>query len=173
MGDLITALEIIVLILAIIGVWILYPIIYGAIWQPTPMDSVRRMLEKAEVGINDTLYDLGSGDGRIVTTAVKEFGARAVGIEVDPILVSWSRFKIRTQGLEGRARIVRGNLFKEDLSSATVVTIFLRQGVNNALRDKFKGELRPGTQVVSYIHTFDGWEPERIDEASKIYVYTI
>ena len=156
-----------------IGAWILYPMLFGAIWQPTPMDKVRTMLEMAEVGSGDTLYDLGSGDGRLITMAAREFGARAVGIEVDPILVSWSRIRIRTSGLSGRACIIRGNLFKSDISEATVVTLFLRQGVNNALKEKFKRELKPGTKIVSYVHTFEGWKPVKADEKLEIYLFVI
>jgi len=165
--------EIIILASMIIGTWIFYPLIFGAIWQPTPMEKVSRMLEMAEVGSKDVLYDLGSGDGRMITTAAREFGARAVGIEVDPILVSWSRIRIRISGLSGRARIIRGNLFKSDISEATVVTLFLRQGVNNALREKLKRELKPGTRVVSYVHTFEGWKPVKADEKLEIYLYVV
>jgi precorrin-6B methylase 2 len=166
-------IELTILLLALIGAWILYPIVFGAVWQPTPMDRVRRMLEMAEVGPGDLLYDLGSGDGRIVITAARDFEARAVGIEVDPILVSWSRFRIRAEGLEDRARVVWGNLFKEDLGEATVVTVFLRKGINNALREKLRGELRPGARVVSYLHTFDGWATAKVDEALRIYLYML
>ena len=165
--------EIIVLMLVAVVIWIFYPLTFGAIWQPTPMTKVRRMLRMADVGPNDVLYDLGSGDGRLVTTAVKEFGARAVGVEVDPILVWWARIKIRINGISDRARVIRGNLFKKNIGEATVVTLFLGQGVNDALRGKLKKELKPGTRVVSYIHTFEGLTPILADENSEIYLYLI
>ena len=138
-----------------------------------PMEIVRRMLEMAGVQPGDTLYDLGSGDGRIIVTAASEFGARAVGVEVDPLLLLWSRLRIKMAGLEEKASILWGNFFHLDLGDATVVTLYQNQRTNNNLREKFKRELKSGTRVASYSFTFDGWEPDEVDDESKVYLYLI
>ncbi|MBS7619526.1 methyltransferase domain-containing protein [Candidatus Bathyarchaeota archaeon] len=131
------------------------------------------MLLMAEVSPSDTLYDLGSGDGRIVIIASKEFGASAIGVEIDPLLVAFSRMRIKKHVLKGKARIIHGNLFKTDISNATIVTVFLRQSVNNMLREKFRAELKKGTRIVSYVHRFEGWNPIKSDEESQIFLYSI
>lgn len=165
--------EIVVTTLSIILAWFFYPLIFGAIWQPTPKNIVKKMLLMARVSSSDLLFDLGSGDGRIVITVAREFGAKSVGVEIDPILVLLSRIKIKFHGLEDRTEIIWGNLFRKDLSNATVVTVFLKQSVNNSLKEKFRRELRQGTRIVSYIHTFEGWTPVKSDEEAKIFLYII
>ena len=152
-------------------IWLIYPVFLGGFgWQPTPIDRVREMLSMADVKPGDTVYDLGSGDGRIIAVAAKEFGARAVGIEIDPVRVLLSRLRIR--GLRDVA-VVRGNFFKADLGDATVVTLFQRAGTNNALRDKFVSELKPGSRVVSFVYDIEGWTPSKVNEKARIYLYVI
>ncbi|MGB9623041.1 MAG: SAM-dependent methyltransferase [Candidatus Bathyarchaeia archaeon] len=165
--------QLLILAFGLIIAWFFYPLLFGAVWQPASKAIIEKMLMMAEVSPSDVLYDLGSGDGRIVITASKGFGATAVGIEIDPLLVYISRMRIRKEGLEGKARIVCGNLFKNSIRGATVVTVFLRQGANNMLREKLKSELEKGSKVVSYVHRFEGWEPIKSDEESKIFLYLI
>jgi len=166
-------LEVYLAFLGVVVVWIAWPLLIGAGWVPTPRKVVRRMLHLAEVGPGDTLFELGSGDGRILYIAAREFGARAVGIEADPLRVLWTLVLIRLLGLRGRVSVLWGNFFKKDLGAASVVTVYQGKSINNRLRDKFLGELRTGTRVVSYAFTFDGWDPERVDEESQIYLYII
>lgn len=101
---------------------------------PTPQAVVDRMLAIANVGRNDVLYDLGSGDGRIVITAAKRYGARGVGIDLDPQRIREAKENARTAGVEQRVQFIAGNLFKADLSNATVVTLYLLNSVNRELR---------------------------------------
>jgi precorrin-6B methylase 2 len=129
------------------------------------------MLELANVTQDDTVVDLGSGDGRIIIMAAKEFGARAIGIEVDPFRILWSRWNVQRSGVQEKVQVVKGNFFDLDLSGATVVTVFQRIGTNNRLKSKLTSELRPGTRVVSYIHLFEGWSPVEEVEDSRIYLY--
>ncbi|MGC8971597.1 MAG: SAM-dependent methyltransferase [bacterium] len=154
-------------------IWILWTEIFGAGWSPTPMESVKAMLRLANVNPNDILYDLGAGDGRIVTTAVKDFGATAIGYEIDPIrfLISWLR--IIFSGSLGKAIVKYGNFYKVDLSSATVVTLFLRQHTNEKLREKLEKELAPGSRVVTYYWTVDKWRPVKADRRLEVYLYII
>ncbi|HEX3013550.1 MAG TPA: SAM-dependent methyltransferase [Methanobacterium sp.] len=166
----------ILLILALIGifiVWIFWSSIIGAGFQPTSKRLVKQMLDMAEVGSSDIVYDLGSGDGRIVINAVKEYNAKAVGMEADPSRVFWSRLVITLSGIRNRAKIVWGNFFNQDISEATVVTLFLSDTANQKLKSKFLEELKPGTRIVSYVWKFRGWEPVKVDETEEIYLYVI
>ena len=156
-----------------ITVWLLWPMNIGAQWVPTSTKVLKRMLELADVRERDVVIDLGSGDGRIVITAVKDYKARAIGIEADLIRLLWSKYHIRSQGLSERATVVWGNFFEEDLSEATVVTVYQNQETNNKLKPKFEKELKPGTRIVSHIWPFDGWEPRQVDKESQIYLYFI
>jgi 16S rRNA A1518/A1519 N6-dimethyltransferase RsmA/KsgA/DIM1 with predicted DNA glycosylase/AP lyase activity len=121
----------------------------GAPWVPTPMSMVHKMLQMAEVGPGDLVYDLGCGDGRILVTAPRRYGARAVGIELDPLRYLWCQLLITALGLRDRAQVVFGDFFKQDLSAADVVTCYLLRGTNKELQGKFKGELGSKTRVVS------------------------
>lgn len=144
--------------------------ILGAPWVPTSMSLVRKMLDMAEVGPGDLVYDLGCGDGRIIFTAARRYGARAVGFEIDPLRYLWCRLLIRVLGLRDRVQIVFGDFFKQDLSEADVVTCYLLQSTNNKLEDKFEKELRPGTRVVSNTFTFIGLQQVREDGDARLYL---
>ena len=166
----------ILLILALIGifiVWIFWSSIIGAGFQPTSRKRVKQMLDIAGVGPNDIVYDLGSGDGRIVIDAVKKYNARAVGMEADPSRVFWSRLIITLSGIRNRAKIVWGNFFNQDIGEATVVTLFLSDTANQKLKSKFQKELKPGTRIVSYVWKFKGWVPVKADETEEIYLYVM
>lgn len=153
------------------GLFLLVPGLLGAPWLPTKMDTVRQMLLMAEVTPDDIVYDLGSGDGRIVLAAAKEFYARSVGIEVNPFWVVWTRLAIWVLRVRGRAHVVWGNFFRKDLSEANVVVLYLLQVTNDLLRRKLETELKPGTRVVSRTFIFRGWRPILADYQSKIYIY--
>ena len=145
---------------------------FGAPWAPTSGRIVQKLLALADVGPDDLLYDLGSGDGRIIIRASKKFKARSVGIEINPFWVLWTRVKIAVLGLRSKSNAVWGNLFKINLSEADVVTLYLHQGTNDRLREKLERELKPGTRVVSHVFTFNGWEASKTDEVDHIYLYT-
>ncbi|OEC84432.1 hypothetical protein A9507_02505 [Methanobacterium sp. A39] len=131
------------------------------------------MLDMAEIGPEDIVYDLGSGDGRIVINAVKIYNAKAVGLEADPSRVFWSRLVITLSGIGNRAKIIWGNFFNQNISEATVVTLFLSDTANQKLKSKFLEELKPGTRIVSYVWKFRGWKPVKADETEEIYLYVI
>ncbi|MCL4355071.1 MAG: class I SAM-dependent methyltransferase [Nitrososphaerota archaeon] len=156
-----------------LGMFLLWSAFIGAGWQPTSRRKVRKMLEMCRVGPSDVVYDLGSGDGRILVEAAKTYHATAVGVEADPIRVLFSRFAVGTNRLKGRVQVVWGNFFHVDLSEATVVTLFLSQGANRKLKAKLLSELRPGARVVSYVWTFDGWSPASRDADDEISLYVV
>jgi SAM-dependent methyltransferase len=142
----------------------------------SPYDVVTEMLKLARVGANDVVYDLGSGDGRIVIAAARDFGARGVGIEIDPGLVAYSRELARKAGVADRVTFRADDLFDTNLADATVVTLYLSYDMNQRLRPKLLRELRPGARIVS--HDFDmgaDWLPDQTIQVTwrdrKSYVF--
>ena len=121
------------------------------LFVPTPQPVVDAMLDLAQVRASDIVYDLGSGDGRIVIAAAKKYGARGVGIEMDPVLVKKSREHAAAAGVANRVRFVTADLFTADLRPASVVTLYLLQSLNERLRPKLVRELKPGARVVSHV----------------------
>jgi SAM-dependent methyltransferase len=131
------------------------------IWVPSDLVVVRTMLEMAGVGRDDVVYDLGSGDGRIVIMAAREYGARGVGVDIDPVLIRQARANAVTAGVADRVTFVEQDLFTADIGDATVVAIYLGREVNLRLRPKLLGELRPGTRIVSHDYDLGDWLPAR------------
>jgi SAM-dependent methyltransferase len=127
----------------------------------TPEPVVMAMLKVANVGENDVVYDLGSGDGRIVVAAAEHFGARGVGIDIDPERVADGIARARARGVDDRVRFLRQDLFTADLSEATVVTLYLVPRINMKLRPKLLRELKPGTRIVSHNYDMGDWKPQR------------
>ncbi|HEX8216994.1 MAG TPA: class I SAM-dependent methyltransferase, partial [Allosphingosinicella sp.] len=132
-------------------------------YVPTPMRVVDRMLEMAEVGPSDYLIDLGSGDGRIPVAAARR-GARALGVDIDPMRIGEAHAAARLAGVETRARFRRQDLFETPLREASVVTMYLLPDVNLRLRPRILTELRPGTRVLSHNFTMGDWRPDAEEE---------
>jgi SAM-dependent methyltransferase len=128
----------------------------------TPEEVGIAMLRLAAVGPEDVVYDLGSGDGRLVLTAARRFGARGVGVEIDGPLVQSSRERAFAEGVADRVSFLWQDLFVTDLSPATVVTLYLGEDVNRRLRPKLLAELRPGARVVSHEFALGDWTPDRV-----------
>ncbi len=169
-------MQILVILGIVVGlylVWKYWALSAGAGYDPTPMDKVYKMLKLARVGPDDVIYDLGCGDGRFLITAAKRFGARAVGIEIDPFRFLFTKFLVMISGHRNKIEVRFGNFFKKDISEATVVITFLYGPTNNKLKEKFLHELRPGTRVISYIWRFDDWEEEESLVEEQIYLYLI
>jgi SAM-dependent methyltransferase len=132
-------------------------------YVPTPLPVVERMLELARVGKDDVVYDLGSGDGRIVITAAQRHGARGVGIEINPVWVRDARAIAERLGVAERVSFRVEDLFTTDLRDATVVTLYLFPTVNARLQPKLARELRPGTRVVSHEYRIGDWLPDHTE----------
>ena len=128
-------------------------------WLPTPDAMVQQMLRMAKTTSADVVYDLGAGDGRLPIVAAKEFGATAVGIEYDPELAALARRNAQRAGVAGKVTIVTGDIFKEDFSRASVVTLYLLPDLNQQLRPQLLA-LKPGTRVVSHAWDMGEWEPD-------------
>lgn len=145
-------------------------------YEPTPHAVVNAMLELAHVGPGDIVYDLGSGDGRIVITAAQTYGARGVGIELQPGLVQLSKSNAAAAGVADRVNFIKSDFFDVDLSEATVVTLYLWPSVNDQLEAKFRKELRPGTKIVSYSFPIGKWVPDQtvaLDNGRELYLWTV
>ncbi|HSC70018.1 MAG TPA: methyltransferase domain-containing protein [Candidatus Methylomirabilis sp.] len=128
----------------------------------TPLDVVQEMLKLAEVRPDDVIYDLGSGDGRIVITAAREYGAKGIGFELEPDLVDRARKDAGRAGVGGLAEFYVQDVMTVDLSDATVVTIYLSREANLKLRPRIRSQLRPGSRVVSHQFDMGDWQPSRI-----------
>ena len=131
------------------------------IWVPTPNDLVVKMLETAKVNANDLVYDLGAGDGKIPIQAARQFGARAVGIEFNPDMANLARQNAQRAQVSDKVTIVTGDIFEEDFSNATVVTLYLLTTLNLKLKPTIL-KMKPGTRVVSNSFMMGSWEPDEV-----------
>ncbi len=135
----------------------------------SPQRVVERMLELAGVKSNETVFDLGCGDGRILFTAVQKYRAKAVGVEIDPKLVESTRAEAQKMSMGNRVKVVQGNLLDADLTDADVVTLYLLTQSNEMLRPRLEKQLHPGARVVSYDYAVPGWKPkwvERVEDSN-------
>jgi ubiquinone/menaquinone biosynthesis C-methylase UbiE len=130
----------------------------------SPQPIIDRMLELAGLKPGEVLYDLGCGDGRILVSAVKKFGAKAVGVEMSEPLVKQATNNIHSQGIQDQARIIQADMMGVDVSAAQVVTLYLLTDANDLLKPKLEKELKPGARVVSLEFKVRGWKPARVDK---------
>lgn len=145
------------------------------IYLPTSPAVVQSMLKLARVGKNDIVYDLGCGDGRIVIEAARRYGARAVGIDIDPQRIAEARANAKKAGVEKRVEFRLGDLFETDLHEATVVTLYLLPSLNVKLMPKLRKELSRGARVVSHDFEMGDWKPDRTVQVGNatVYLWTI
>ena len=154
----------IILIVSVLSVWVTgytqgrEP---DVIFVPTPEEVVMEMLNTARITQNDIVYDLGCGDGRTVITAAKVFGARGVGVDIDPVRIRESDENARKIGVADRVKFIEGDLFKTDISEATVVFLYLLTELNIQLRPKLFKDLKPGTRIVSHEFDMGDWKPDK------------
>jgi SAM-dependent methyltransferase len=152
------------LLLAVAGVWVggdAQTRTPDVQYVPTPNNVVAEMLRLTAVTKKDVVYDLGCGDGRLVITAAKRYGARGVGIDIDPQRISESRANARQAGVTDRVQFLQQDLFEADIHEATVVTLYLLPKLNVQLRPKLLRDLRPGTRVVSHDFDMAEWQPDQ------------
>jgi len=145
------------------------------IFVPTPQEVVDAMLKVAKVTKNDVLYDLGSGDGRIPITAAKTYGARAVGIDIDPQRIQEANANAKAAGVTDKVKFLNQDLFTTSISEATVVTLYLLPSLNLKLQPKLMKELKPGTRIVSHAFDMGDWKPEQTLDINgrTVYYWTI
>lgn len=140
---------------------------YDVPYVPTPHIVVEEMLRLANVGPNDFVMDLGSGDGRILIAAARKFGARGVGVDLDPDRIAESVYNAQLQGVSERVAFHRQDLFKFEIGQATVITMYLLPSVNIRLRPRLLQELKPGTRIVSHDFDMEDWQPDQKSTVRK------
>jgi precorrin-6B methylase 2 len=145
------------------------------IFVPTPQEVVDAMLKLAKVGADDVVYDLGSGDGRIPITAARTYGARGVGIDIDPQRIREANENLKAAGVADKVRFLNQDLFTTNISEATVVTLYLLPSLNLKLIPKLNAELRPGTRVVSHAFDMGDIKPQTTQNVNgrTIYMWTV
>jgi len=145
------------------------------VFVPTPQEVVDAMLTLAEVKKGDTVYDLGCGDGRIVITAAKKFGANAVGIDIDPERIQEANANARREGVAGKVSFRQEDLFQADITNASVVTLYLLSTLNQKLKPKLMADLKPGTRIVSHAFDMGDWKPEKESDVNgrRIYLWRV
>jgi len=144
-------------------------------FEPTPQPIVEELLKMAEVNRNDILYDLGCGDGRFLITAAKKYGARGVGIDIDPQRIKESGQNAHMAGVADKVKFIEGDLFEMDIREATIVSLYLLLEMNLQLRPKLLKELKPGSRVVSHEFDMDDWQPDKMGRLgrNKYYCWVI
>ncbi|RPH61541.1 MAG: class I SAM-dependent methyltransferase [Acidobacteria bacterium] len=145
------------------------------IYVPTPPEVVEAMLKVANVKAGDVVYDLGCGDGRIVVTAAQKYGARGIGIDIDPQRIKEANENVQKAGVGDRVKIMQADLFEVNISEATVVTLYLLPSLNVKLMPKLMKELKPGTRIVSHAFDMGDWKPEQTlnVDGRTVYYWTI
>ena len=145
------------------------------IYVPTPEAVVEAMLQVANVTKNDVVYDLGCGDGRIPVTAARKYGARGVCFDIDPERIKEATANVAKNNVGNLVRVVHADLFEQDLSAASVITLYLLPSLNVKLMPKLMKELKPGTRIVSHAFDMGDWKPEKeLDvDGRKVYYWTI
>ncbi len=157
--------------LLIAALYILVPPFFGPPSVPTRHERIRKALQLAKLQPNETLYDLGAGDGRVLVIAAKEFGAQAVGVEIGPVQCAVSWINALRNGVKSKVKIEAGNFYHTDLSNADVVFAYLTSEQASRLQEKIKMELKKGARVVTISFDFPGWEPAYLDRENLIFLY--
>ena len=160
-----------ILVFIVIALWILIPALYGLPPVPTKPERIQTALKLAKLQANETLYDLGAGDGRVLLIAARDFGAKAVGIEVGPIQCVLIWLRATANGFGNHIRVRWANYYKADLHDADVVFIYATSTEVIRLASHLERQLKPGSRVVSISADFPEWEPSQCDERGLIFVY--
>jgi len=162
-----------IFVLLVLAGMVILPIFFGAPWHPLMPGTIRRILRFAEVQPGETVCDLGCGEGRVLITAAKEFSARAIGVEIDPLKILLARLLRKINGVGDRVNIVRGNLFDFDPGSADVLYLYLTHQAMDKLFPEILKKLKPSVRIVSYRFCLRGMTPEKVSEDKTLFLYQI
>jgi len=168
---LILSILLITILLLACGLWVVVPLLSGLPWRPTSAVRIRRALSLAQVQPGERVYDLGSGDGRILFAAARDFGARATGIEISPLhcLLTWLNARLSYPGKPIHVRW--GNFYTADLSDADVVLAYMTSKQAGRLKPALERQLQPGARVVTMAFELEGWQPQDFDQEALLYLY--
>ena len=159
--------------LLVLAGMVILPIFFGAPWHPLMPGTIRRILRFAEVQPGETVCDLGCGEGRVLITAAKEFSARAIGVDIDPLKILLARLLRKINGVDDRVNIVRGNLFDFDPGSADVLYLYLTHQAMDKLFPEIFKKLKPSVRIVSYRFCLRGMTPEKVSEDKTLFLYQL
>ena len=159
--------------LLVLAGMVILPIFFGAPWHPLMPGTIRRILRFAEVQPGETVCDLGCGEGRVLITAAKEFSARAIGVEIDPLKILLARLLRKINGVDDRVNIVRGNLFDFNPGSADVIYLYLTHQAMDKLFPEIFKKLKPSVRIVSYRFCLRGMTPEKVSEDKTLFFYQL
>ena len=159
--------------LLVLAGMVILPIFFGAPWHPLMPGTIRRILRFTEVQPGETVCDLGCGEGRVLITAAKEFSARAIGVEIDPLKILLARLLRKINGVDDRVNIVRGNLFDFDPGSADVLYLYLTHQAMDKLFPEILKKLKPSVRIVSYRFCLRGMTPEKVSEDKTLFLYQL
>ncbi|MHA1739635.1 MAG: SAM-dependent methyltransferase [Candidatus Heimdallarchaeota archaeon] len=163
--------------LAVIGflliIFLTWSIFMGAPWSPSTKKDIQIMFALTKLQPGELMYDLGCGDGRVLIMAAKEYNARAIGIEIDPLRYIWCKLRIRMLGLKDQVQVKHGDFFSKDFSDADVIFCYLLQDTNNKLQEKFLAELQPKTRIVSKKFVFPDLALIASADKAEIYAYIV
>ena len=167
------ALAFFIVLFILAFLWIVIPALYGLPSRPAKLDRIRKALQLAKLKPDETLYDLGAGDGRVLLMAAKEFDAQAVGIEIGPVQCALIWLRVAASGLGNKIQIQWQNFFKADLSQADVIYIYATSTEVTKLAPYLKKQMKPGSRVVSISADFLEWEPQLVDEDRLVFMYVM
>ena len=159
--------------LLVLAGMVILPILFGAPWHPLMPGTIRRILRFSEVQPGETVCDLGCGEGRVLITAAKEFSARAIGVEIDPLKILLARLLRKINGVDDRVNIVRGNLFDFDPGSADILYLYLTHQAMDKLFPEILKKLKPSVRIVSYRFCLRGMTPEKVSEDKTLFLYQL
>jgi ribosomal protein L11 methylase PrmA len=159
--------------LLVLAGMVILPVFFGAPWHPLMPGTIRRILRFAEVQPGETFCDLGCGEGRVLIAAAKEFSARAIGVEIDPLKIVLARLLRKINGVGDRVNIVRGNLFDFDPGSADVLYLYLTHQAMDKLFPEILKKLKPSVRIVSYRFCLRGMTPEKVSEDKTLFLYQL
>ena len=161
------------IVLIILAGMVVLPIFSGAPWHPLLPGTIRRILNFAEIKQGETICDLGCGEGRVLVTAAKEYSARGVGIEIDPIKVGLARMLARFKNVDQQVKIIRGNIFEFDPQDADVVYLYLTHQAMDRLFPEILKKLKPTVRIVSYRFCIRGMTPEKVSADKTLFLYQL
>lgn len=159
--------------LLVLAGMVIMPVFFGAPWHPLLPGTIRKILRFADVRPGETVCDLGCGEGRVLITSAKEFSAKAIGVEIDPLKVLLARLLTRIHGVDDRVHIVRGNLFDFDPSSADVLYLYLTHQAMDKLFPDILKKLKPSVRIVSYRFCLRGMTPDKVNQDKTLFLYQL
>ncbi len=162
-----------ILFIVVVLLWFVFPAAYGLPLTGTSPERIRKALKLANLQPNEVIYDLGAGDGRVLFIAAREFGARAVGIEIGPLQCAWTWLRVAVSGLGNRIQVRWGNFYKADLHEADVVFVYATSKEVVKLAPYLEQQMKKGARLVSISADFPEWEPTTFDERDLIFVYNM